>query len=175
MLPLTVDRHLEAVADESSSWLVVVRETIRQQAGELLDVDPDQPVRDGSLHGGERPDDQAFHVQSGQRGRPVWTYHLNLPFDTRTDQTYDVYVNEVDDSYEIAADSETPTGAIEGLDVSYFAVSVDEAPMSDAYVADYEQGGAVAHVADARPDEAPAAGGWHRRRGRGGGADGAHP
>ena len=63
-------------------------------------------------------------------------YRLNLPFDTSRDETYEIYKNEIDDTYVMAADTETPTSDIEGLELSNFAASVDEAPLSDAYLAE---------------------------------------
>jgi Porin PorA len=37
-LPLTVDRHIRAVGDESGAGTVVVEETIAQEAGDLVDT-----------------------------------------------------------------------------------------------------------------------------------------
>ena len=54
-------------------------------------------------------------------------YRLNLPFDTSRDETYEIYKNEIDATYMMAADTETPTSEIEGLELSNFAASVDEA------------------------------------------------
>lgn len=136
ILPLTVDRHLEADGDESSSSLVVVRETIRQQAGELLDLtQTNQYVMDRSTMENV-VDDRAFAFEPANVVDRSGAYRLNLPFDTSTNETYGIYVNEIDGIIEIAADPETPTGEVEGLDVSYFSVSVDETPTSDAYLAE---------------------------------------
>ncbi len=136
VLPLTVDRHIEAVGDESGSSLVVVRETIHQQAGDLLDVtQTNQYVMDRSTVENVA-DDRAFAFDPANVVDRSGAYRLNLPFDTSTDKTYAIYKNEIDDTYEIAADTETSTGEIEGLDVSYFVAGVDEAPMSDAYLAE---------------------------------------
>jgi hypothetical protein len=38
VMPLTVDRHIEAIGDESGSSRVLVRETIDQKAGDLVDT-----------------------------------------------------------------------------------------------------------------------------------------
>ncbi len=136
VLPLTVDRHIEAVGDESGASLVVVRETIHQQAGDLLDVtQTNQYVMDRSTVENVA-DDRAFAFDPANVVDRSGAYRLNLPFDTSTDKTYDVYKNEIDSTYQLAADPETPTGEIDGLGVSYFAVNVDEAPMSDAYLAE---------------------------------------
>ena len=64
------------------------------------------------------------------------TVRATLPFDTSTNKTYEIYKNEIDDTYQIAADTQTSKGEVEGLDVSYFVAGVEEAPMSDAYLAE---------------------------------------
>jgi Porin PorA len=81
-------------------------------------------------------DDRAFAFDPANVVDRSQAYRLNLPFDTSTDQTYAIYKNEIDGTYEIAADTETATGEVEGLDVSYFVANVDEAPLSDAYLAE---------------------------------------
>ncbi len=136
VLPLTVDRHIEAVGDESGASLVVVRETIRQQAGDLLDVtQTNQYVMDRSTLKNVA-DDRAFAFDPANVVDRAGAYRLNLPFDTSTDKTYEIYKNEIDGTYDIAADTETPTGSIDGVDVSYFLASVNEAPISGAYLAE---------------------------------------
>jgi hypothetical protein len=136
VLPLTVDRHLEAVGGESSASLVVVRETIRQQAGALLDVtQTNQYVMDRSTVENVA-DARAFAFDPANVVDRSPAYRLNLPFDTSTGKTYEIYNNETDRNYAIAADTQNPTGKIDGLGVSNFAGTVDEAPMSDAYLAE---------------------------------------
>ena len=136
VLPLTVDRHIEAVGEESSGSLVVVRETIRQHAGDLLDVtQTNQYAMDRSTVENVA-DGRAFAFDPSNVVDRSGAYRLNLPFDTSTNKTYEIYKNEIDDTYEITADTQTSKGEIEGLDVSYFVAGVDEAPMSDAYLAE---------------------------------------
>ena len=136
VLPLTVDRHIEAVGDESGASLVVVKETIRQQAGTLLDVtQTNQYVMDRSTVENVA-DSRAFAFDPANVVDRSGAYRLNLPFDTKTDETYTIYKNEIDSTYQIAADPETSKGEIDGLGVSYFVANVDEAPVSDAYLAE---------------------------------------
>ena len=136
VLPLTVDRHIEAVGEESGASLVVVRETIRQQAGDLLDVtQTNHYVMDRSTLENVA-DERAYAFDPANVVDRSGAYRLNLPFDTSTSATYTIYQNEIDDTYETAADTANSTGQIDGLDVSYFVASVDEAPMSDAYLAE---------------------------------------
>jgi hypothetical protein len=64
------------------------------------------------------------------------SYRLNLPFDTSRDKTYDIYKNEIDDTYPMVGDTTTPTTDLEGLHLSNFVAAVDEAPLGDAYLAE---------------------------------------
>lgn len=136
VLPLTVDRHIEAIADQSGSSQVLVEETIRMQAGDLIDTTQRnvyvmdrstlENVADGRAHAFD-PDNVVDRSGS---------YRLNLPFDTNGDSTYRIYQNEFDATYEMVPDASDPTGEIEGLDVLNFAASVTEVPVTDAYVAE---------------------------------------
>lgn len=135
-MPLTVDRHIKAIADESGSSRVVVRETIHQVAGDLLDVtQTNQYVMDrSSLE--NVADDRAFAFEPANVVDRSGSYRLNLPFDTSRSKTYDVYKNEIDDTYKLVGDAKNPTTDLEGLHLSNFTTSVDEAPLSDAYLAE---------------------------------------
>jgi hypothetical protein len=136
VLPLEVDRHIEAIGAESGASEVLIKETIRQRAGELLDVtQTNQYVMDRSSVENVA-DDRAYAFDPANVVDRSGTYRLNLPFDTSRGEIYEMYKNEIDGSYEIAADTAAPTGEVEGLDVSYFTVDVTEAPISDAYLAE---------------------------------------
>jgi Porin PorA len=136
VMPLTVNRHLEAIGDESGASRVVVRETIHQVAGDLLDVtQTNQYVMDrSSLE--NVADDRAFASDPANVVDRSGSYRLNLPFDTSRGETYDIYKNEIDDSYELVGDTETPSTDLEGLHLSNFVAHVDEAPLGDAYLAE---------------------------------------
>jgi hypothetical protein len=135
-MPLTVDRHIEAIGDESGSSTVVVRETIHQVAGELLDVtQTNQYVMDRSSIENVA-DDRAYAFDPGNVVDRSGSYRLNLPFDTSRDETYDIYKNEIGDTYELVGARETPTTDLEGLHLSNFTAGLDEAPLSDAYLAE---------------------------------------
>jgi hypothetical protein len=135
-MPLTVDRHIEAIGDESGSSQVLVRETISQRAGELVDVtQTNDYVMDRSTLKNVA-DDRAFAFDESNVVDRSGAYRLNLPFDTSRDETYEIYKNEMDDTYRMVADTETPTSDVEGLQLSNFTASVEEAPLSDAYLAE---------------------------------------
>jgi Porin PorA len=135
-MPLTVDRHIEAIGDESGSSTVVVRETIHQVAGDLLDVtQTNQYVMDRSSIENVA-DDRAYAFEPENVVDRSGSYRLNLPFDTSRGETYDIYKNEIGDTYELVGDRETPTTDLEGLHLSNFTASLDEAPLDDAYLAE---------------------------------------
>jgi hypothetical protein len=136
VMPLSVDRHIASLGDESSSSRVVVRETIHEVAGDLLDVtQTNQYVMDRSSIENVA-DDRAYAFDPANVVDRSGSYRLNLPFDTSRDKTYDIYKNEIDGTYELTGDTETPTSDIEGLHLSNFVAQVDEAPLGDAYLAE---------------------------------------
>lgn len=138
-LPLTVDRRIQSISDESGSSQVFVRETIEQRAGDLIDVTQTNGyVMDrSSLE--NVADDRAFAFDESNVVDRSGSYRLNLPFDTSRDDTYEVYKNEIDDTYTMRGDRETPTSDVEGLELSNFTAAIDEAPLSEAYLAELNQ------------------------------------
>ena len=136
VLPLTVDRHIETIGDESSSSRVLVRETIDQKAGDLVDTrQTNEYVMDRSSIENVS-DDRAYAFDPANTVDRSGAYRLNLPFDTSRDETYTIYKNEIDDTYVLRPDTADPTSRVEGLDLSNFTASVDEAPLSAAYLAE---------------------------------------
>lgn len=136
VMPLTVDRHLRAIGHESGSSRVVVRETIHQVAGDLLDVtQTNQYVMDRSTLKNVA-DDRAFAFAPTNVVDRSGSYRLNLPFDTSRSETYEIYKNEIDDTYKLVGDTKNPTTDLEGLRLSNFVTKVDEAPLSKAYLAE---------------------------------------
>ena len=138
-LPLTVDRRIRSVPDESGSSEVLVRETIHQQAGDLIDVTQENAyVMDRSTVENVE-DDRAYAFDESNVVDRSGAYRLNLPFDADGDDTYEVYKNEIDDTYTLIGDTETPTSDIEGLELTNFTARVEEAPLSEAYLAELNE------------------------------------
>lgn len=136
VVPLEIERHLEAIGEESGSSRVLVRETIVQRAGDLVDTTQTNAyVMDRSTLENVA-DDRAFAFDADNVVDRSGAFRLNLPFGTSRDETYDIYKNEIDDTYEMRADTETPTVTLEGLDLSNFVATVEEAPLSEAYLAE---------------------------------------
>src|SRR5262245_29563345 len=134
VLPLAVDRHIEAIGDESGSSRVVVRETIHEVARGLLDVtQTNQYVMDRSSVENVA-DHRAFAFEPANAVDRSGSYRLNLPFGTSRDNTYDVYKNEIARTYRLVGDTRTPTSDVEGLHLSNFTARVDEAPLIRAYL-----------------------------------------
>ena len=116
-----------------------MRETIEQRAGDLIDVTQENGyVMDRSTLENVAGD-RAFVFDVSNVVDRSGSYRLNLPFDTSRDETYEVYKNEIDDTYTLRADRETPTSDVEGLELSNFTASVDEAPLSEAYLAELNE------------------------------------
>ena len=139
-LPLTVERHIEALdGDEETAGVssgatrVVVRETIDLQAGDLLAATQvSQYVMDRSTLENVA-DDRAFAYDPANVVDRSGAYRVNLPFDTAGDGTYPIYQNEIDDTYEMVPDG-AGTTVLEGLDVETFTADKTEAPLSDTYL-----------------------------------------
>src|SRR5690606_9184530 len=133
-LPLTVERRIAADGEESGASRVVVEETIDQRAGDLVELTQRNAyVMDRStLENVE--DGRAFAFTPDNVVDRSGTYRLNLPFDVSRDDTYDIYRNEVDDTYRMQADPDTATTELEGLELSNFVGSMDEVPLTDAYL-----------------------------------------
>jgi hypothetical protein len=136
VMPLTVDRHIEAIGDESGSSRVLVRETLDMKAGDLVDTtQTNDYVMDRSTVENVS-DERAYSFDPANNVDRSGAYRLNLPFDTSRGETYEIYKNEIDDTYVMRPDTGSPTSRVEGLDLSNFTASLDEAPLSDAYIAE---------------------------------------
>src|SRR5690606_38503223 len=91
--PLMIDRRIEAVDEESGASRVLVRETIEQRAGPILDTTQRNAyVMDrSSLE--NVSDERAFAFDEANVVDRSGAFRLNLPFDTDRDETYRVYKN----------------------------------------------------------------------------------
>lgn len=133
VMPLTVDRRIRAIGEESGSSLVVVEETIIQRAGDLIDsTQTNVYVMDRSTLENV-VDDRAYAFEPANVVDRSPAFRLNLPFDTDPNGSYEIYQNEIDDTYRMEPATQDPRAEVEGLSLDYFEASVDEAPMSDAY------------------------------------------
>lgn len=138
-MPLTVHRHLEAVGSESGASRVVIEERIDQQAGDLVDITQTNTYVMDRSSIENVADDRAFAFDEGNMVDRSGAFRLHLPFDTSRGETYPIYQNEIDDTYTLVPDTETPTVELEGLELSNFVAAVDEAPLTDAYLAELRQ------------------------------------
>jgi hypothetical protein len=141
-LPLTVERHIESLGEDaevagvsSGATRVVVRETIDLRAGDVLAATQvNQYVMDRStLENVE--DDRAFAYDDANVVDRSGAYRVNLPFDTSGDQSYTIYQNEIEDTYEMVPDEASTVTEIEGLAVETFTAEKSETPLSGAYLA----------------------------------------
>ena len=141
-LPLTVERHIESLGGDvevaggsSGATRVVVRETIDLRAGDVLAAThTSQYVMDRStLENVE--DDRAFAYDDTNVVDRSDAYRVNLPFDTQGDETYEIYQNEIEDTYEMVPDDDSTVTEVEGLEVETFTANKTEAPLSETYLA----------------------------------------
>lgn len=136
VLPLRVERHIEAIGEESGANEVVVRETIDERAGDLVDITQvNQYVMDRSSIENVA-DERAYAYEPDNVVDRSGAYRLHLPFDTSRDESYAVYSPETDTTYPIAVDPAQPTSEVEGLTLSNFLANESEVPVTDAYLED---------------------------------------
>jgi hypothetical protein len=134
--PLTIDRHIRAVGDESGADTVVVEETIAQKAGSLVDTTQTNVYVMDRKTLENLGDDRAYAFDPENVVDRAGAYRLNLPFDTSRDETYPIYKNEIDATYQMRPNTADPTTDEEGLKLANFVAAVDEAPLSEAYLAE---------------------------------------
>lgn len=133
-LPLEVERHIEAIGAESGADEVIVKETLDERAGDLIDISQvNQYAMDRSSIENVA-DERAYAFTPDNVVDRSGRYRLHLPFDTSRDEIYDMYKNETASTYPLEVDAAQPTSVVEGLTLSNFAVDVNEAPVSDAYL-----------------------------------------
>lgn len=135
-LPLTVERHIQAIGDQSGSSTVLVDETIAQHAGSLVNATQHNVyVMDRSTLK-NIADGRAYAFEPSNVVDRSGSYRLNLPFDTNPGSTYSIYKNEIGTTYQMQGDASSPSTSEEGLDLKNFTASVTEAPLTDAYLAE---------------------------------------
>jgi hypothetical protein len=134
--PLTIDRHIRAVGDESGADTVVVKETIAQKAGDIVDTTQTNVYVMDRRTLKNLADDRAYAFDPENVVDRAGAYRLNLPFDTSRDETYPMYKNEIDGTYQLKPNTADPTTHEEGLKLANFVTAVDEAPLSEAYLAE---------------------------------------
>jgi hypothetical protein len=134
-VPLTVERHLQAVEDETGASRVVVKETIRQRAGSLVDATQENQYVMDRRSMRNVPDGRAWAFTEQNRVDRAGSYRLQLPMGTDAGKTYEIYKNETASTYRLTPDADDPTGEIEGLDVQNYLASGEEMPLAPHYLA----------------------------------------
>jgi Porin PorA len=134
--PLTIDRHIRAVGDESGADTVVVKETIAQRAGDLVDTTQTNVYVMDRRTLKNVADDRAYAFDPENVVHRADAYRLNLPFDTSHNEAYPIYKNEIAATYQLKPNTADPTTHEEGLELANFVATVDEAPLSEAYLAE---------------------------------------
>jgi hypothetical protein len=137
--PLEIDRHVRSLGNESGSSLVVVEETIRQRAADLVDATQTNVYVMDRRTMQNVADDRAYAFDPSNVVDRSGTYRLNLPFDTSSDSTYPIYKNETAATYEMRANATAPVINEAGLRLHNFSGSASEVPLDDAYLAELDK------------------------------------
>ena len=135
-LPLAIDRHIKALSNESGASLVVVRETITQKAGDLVNADQTNVYVMDRHTMKNVADRRAYAFQPSNIVDRSGDYRLNLPFDTSSAKTYQIYKNELGIAYPMRAQASRPTQVEAGMRLRNFHASVTDVPLDAAYLAE---------------------------------------
>jgi hypothetical protein len=138
-VPLDIDRHIRSLGDESGSSRVVVQETIRQRAGDLLDATQTNVYVMDRRSLQNLADDRAYAFEPSNVVDRSGAYRLNLPFHTSSESTYPIYKNETATTYEMRASATAPNTDEAGLHLRNFAGSAREVPLDPAYLAELDK------------------------------------
>lgn len=134
--PMTISREIRAIGSESGSSKVVVKETIVQKAGDLMNTtQTNQYVMDRrSLKNVKDPRAYAF-TPSNVVDRSGF-YRLNLPFNLDTNAVHRIYKNEIGTSYAMRPATGDETTKVEGLTLYNMQAAATNAPITDAWLAE---------------------------------------
>jgi hypothetical protein len=133
---LDIERHIRSLGDQSGASRVVVEETITQRAGDIFNATQTNVYVMDRRTLQNVADDRAYAFDPSNVVDRSGAYRLNLPFDTSSDSTYEIYKNEIGTTYEARADTTTPASDEAGLHLHDFSASATEVPLDDAYLAE---------------------------------------
>jgi hypothetical protein len=135
-LPLEIERHIRSIGAASGSSRVVVEETIKEKAGDLIDTTQTNVYVMNRRTMQNVADSRAYAFHPSNVVDRSGAYRLNLPFDTPSDATYPIYKNEIATTYEMRMNMRTPTTDEAGLHLRNFTGSASEVPLDGAYLAE---------------------------------------
>lgn len=135
-VPMTIDRHIQAVGKQSGANRVLVTETIKQQAGTLLNVTQTNAYVMDRRTLKNVSDPRAYAFEPSNLVDRSGAYRLNLPFGINTTKAYPIYKNEIGTTYTMQANTTVRTVHEAGLKLDSFAGSMAPKPLSPAYLAE---------------------------------------
>jgi hypothetical protein len=135
-VPLDIQRHVRALGDESGASRVVVEETVRLTAGDIVDLTQNNVYVMDRRTLQNVADQRAYAFEPSNVVDRSGAYRLNLPFHTPPDATYDIYKNEIGTTYASRPDATEPTADRAGLRLHNFTASASEVPLDAAYLAE---------------------------------------
>jgi hypothetical protein len=134
VLPLTVARHIQGVPDESTSSRVLVRETITQKAGTVIDTTQTNAyVMDRSTVQNVA-DGRAYAFDPANVVDRTGMYRVHLPFGASAEDDLRIYSNDTGLGFRLAPDPAAPTSEVEGLQLTGFALNGKDVPVTPAYL-----------------------------------------
>ena len=138
-LPMSVDRRIQAVEDQSDGSTVLVEETIVERAGTLVDTTQRNAYVMDRRTMANLADGRAYAFDPANVVDRAGAYRVNLPFGVTTDSQYSIYQNETATTYELRSDRVQPTGEQAGLTVNNYTASASELPLTDAYLTELDK------------------------------------
>lgn len=136
--PLTIERHIAAVPDQSDRDTVLIDETIVEKAGAIIDTTQRNAYVMDRRTNLNLADDRAYDFDPANVVDRAGTYRVNLPFDVTTDGVYPIYKPETGVAFEMRSDPTDPTGEEAGLAVNHYVAAGSEVPLSAAYLAELD-------------------------------------
>lgn len=133
-LPMTIDRHIWSVGDQSGADTVLVRERIVQKAGDLVETTQENAYVMDRRTLENLKDPRAYAFTPSNVVDRAGAYRLNLPFGADPEGNYKVYKNEVASTYTMEKNTADPSTDREGLKLNNYLGKGNAMPLSDAYI-----------------------------------------
>ena len=139
VVPLTIDRHIKVIKQQTGAHVVVVQETIDQHAGDLLTAtQTNQYVMDRRTLR-NLADPRAYAFTPTNVVDRSGAYRLNLPFNTKRNGQYSIYKNEIGTTYTMTGNTSVASVRENGLRLDRYSATVGTVPLSSAYMSELDK------------------------------------
>jgi hypothetical protein len=130
--PLTVNRTVKGVSNESSNDLVVLDETLGLNATGLFQLTQRNRYVMNRRTIANVDDPRAYAFTPDNKVNRAGDFRLNFPFDTKS-ITYPIYKNEIGTAYQVAP-ANPSKGTVAGMSTIAFAGNEPAKPVTAAYL-----------------------------------------